>query len=259
MTVLEARARGDGCLSDLVLDRLLVGELAGSHEQTDAESHLAGCPLCRRRYAEIEALPSQAVDAAWLRELHAAETRRRRPTLLAAGALAVTALAAVVLFLRPRAAVEPGAATTRTKGAAMALELYARRGEHAAEPVFADVPLRPGDAIRFRVRAPEAGYLTVLGLDASRRVTRYVPAAPASEAALRVEAGERALDGSVVLDEVLGEEKLFALLCPTADEAARSIAAARAALAAAASPGAVTRLPTPCQQTSASIRKEAVR
>jgi hypothetical protein len=147
----------------------------------------------------------------------------------------------------------------------MALEIFSRRGDRPAEPVFADLPLRPGDAIRFRISAPRDGYFTVLGLDAAQRVTRYVPAEGAPPAHLRQQTGDhdgsRAVDieGSVILDEMLGDEKVIALLCPTADEAERSLDVARTTLATAGSPGAVTRLATPCLQASASFRKEAAR
>ena len=97
-----------------------------------------------------------------------------------------------------------------------------------------------------------SGYLAVLGMDAAARVSAY--------AQLQVpEPGERLLDGSVVLDDVLGTETVLAVLCPTEADARRSIETARAALVRAGSPRKVATLDLPCLQARVSFRKEAPR
>jgi len=272
---LETRARHETCLSDLTLDRLVAGEITAADELAAIEAHLSACALCSRRRSELEAAPAQIPDREWLDKLRTAPPARRRPLILASGAIALAAVAALVLVVRPRtlaptagegavdapAAAGAGAteraASTRIKGSALALDLFVRRGEQPAEPVFADVPLRAGDAIRFRVRAAEGGYLTIIGLDGDGKVSRYAPAG--GGAALPFAAGERAIDGSVILDEAPGEEKVIALLCPDAGSAEASVAAARAALVAAGAPSRVAQLPGPCRQASASFRKETRR
>jgi hypothetical protein len=270
---LEARARHETCLSDLTLDRLVGAEITATDELAAIEAHLSACALCSRRRSEIEASPIQVPDREWLSQVRATPPARRRPLILAGGALAVAAMAALVLVVKPKApaptpregagqaTAAAGAATeeatTRTKGSALALDLFVRRGDLPAEPVFSDVPLRAGDAIRFRVRAPEDGYLAVIGLDSEGKVSRYSPAG--GEAAAPFKAGERAVDGSVILDDAPGEEKVIALLCPDPAAAATSVAAARAALAAAGAPSRVASLPGPCRQAAASFRKEARR
>ena len=45
---------GDGCLSDLALDQLLTGESAGSLAEQTRRRHLAQCPACAARLAELE-------------------------------------------------------------------------------------------------------------------------------------------------------------------------------------------------------------
>jgi len=272
---MEARARHETCLSDLTLDRLVGGEIIAHDELGAIEAHLSACALCSRRRSEIEVAPVQLPDRGWLDKLHAAPPARRRPLVVASGAFALAAAAALLLVVRPATlSPAPGegagdatpaagvgaterSASTRLKGSALALDLFVRRGDGPAEPVFGDVPLRAVDAIRFRVRAPEDGYLAVIGLDGEGKVSRYAPSGGA--AAEPFAAGERALDGSVILDDAPGEEKVFALLCPDAASAETSVAAARATLAAAGAQSRVARLPGACQQAAASFRKEARR
>jgi hypothetical protein len=149
----------------------------------------------------------------------------------------------VVLVVRAR---QPPS-STRLKGAPFALDVVVRRrGGERVEPLVPGETLHEGDALRFRVRAPRSGYLAVLDRDGSGKVS---PFAPHDTAVTPIpEAGERALDGSVVLDGTLGDERLIAVLCPSPDEAARSIEAVAK----------MTDLPADCLQTAISFSKRSL-
>jgi hypothetical protein len=262
---LPARSRPEGCLSDLMLDRLLDGELAAAPELATVEAHLASCPLCQRRRDEIRSAPALAPDPSWAPPgaIVAAGSARRTRRVAAGLTLGLAAAAALALAVRTRDVTPDGGTGTRTKGGAFALDLVVRREGGAVEPVLPQVPLRPGDAIRFRVRAPGPGYLAVVGLDGGGNVTGYVPrageAAPAAapdESAVAGAGAGRLLDGSVVLDDVPGDEQVIAVLCERQADAARAVEAARAALAQAGTARAVKEIALPCRQASASFRKE---
>ena len=183
---LEGGSRAPDCLSDLAFDRLRSGELHGIAEATQRRAHIASCPRCAARFA---AFGEQAV-----------EFRRRAPRIVArvtprrAGRrllpllLYATAAAAAVAFLllrhppAPDGQLLPGGTTM------------------------------PGDALRFRVFAPRARFLALLSVDGAGTLSSYLPPAPML-LPLRAEARQE-LAGAIEMDEVLGAERLIALLCP---------------------------------------------
>jgi hypothetical protein len=270
------RSRPETCLSDRILDRLIVGELAGRAELAAVEGHLASCAVCRRRRAEIEAEPLPTGEPLWRRSAAvavapaaqaapAAKRRRRAGQIGGLAALAMAA-AAVVVLVRARPGGQPDRApewppapvgATQIKGPPFALDVVVRRRDGGrVEPLLPDSALREGDALRFRVRVPRPGYLAVLDIDGRGRVSPY---APRGGGALPVsQAGEFALDGSVVLDNVPGDERLIAVLCANPEEVARSTEVARAALRrAGGAPAQVTRLDLDCLQAHVGFRKLA--
>jgi hypothetical protein len=125
----------------------------------------------------------------------------------------------------------------RTKGPggaqAVALEVFARRGDQVFA-VSAQTPVQQGDAIRFVVRKPAGlDHLLVVGVRSPGAVTVYHPFGGTTSAALDARAGRLEVEGSVVLDDGAGPERVFALL----GRQPIALASVRAALAALAAGG----------------------
>lgn len=229
----------DECASDLQLDRLILGERLPATEQ-----HVAGCARCQARRSELE---EQGV--LFLQEHPAVKLTPRatsRRTLAAWSSTVLLAAAALLLFLRtPQQQV--GSFAERTKGNRPSIGFYVqhagsvRRGQPGER-------VAPQDALRFVVTSQRAGFWAILSRDAAGQVSQYFPSEPS---AARVQAGvERALDASVVLDDVLGREQLYALYCERAIELTPLLAALKRT---AAEPA----WPDGCQVERLSLLKEA--
>lgn len=244
---------GEGCVSDLVLDRLLAGELADSLEGARVERHLGDCASCARRKAAIEADAARFDQEIFVQGLAAQAAREARkggkpaPWRAAFGALTAVAAAAAVVAVLPSGGDVPG---IRTKGGG-ALELIAKTHDGSIERVLPGDALAPGDAIRFEVQAPKGAWVAIVGVDSAQAVTPYVAGAS-------LPGGKEVLPGSIVLDETLGAERIVAVFCekPVATDAL--VEAGRRALAqAGGDPAAVVELGVPnCGQSSVLIRKE---
>ena len=209
-----------GCLSDLVLDGILSDELSFDAQQRVSQ-HVASCARCRerldtmRRFQQtvmvpplVRQAPTQRREGKWLRSWHG-----RTRTVMGARTGIVLALAASVALLVTHGrqtfpSVGVGALEGRSKGENR-LDYYVKRGEQIMKGAPADV-LRPGDRVEFAYRAPTAGYLAILSVDGGGSATVYYPT---GRVTVPIEAGEQVLPQSTLLDEVLGEEEIFALFC----------------------------------------------
>ena len=250
MSMLAAPRRPAGCVSDFLLDRLIADDGAGDPDAANIRAHLASCPRCSNRLAELE-----SVEAPSFRNLFAHSIERKPPRRAGRwtmATIAVTAAAGLVFSARIKRTDDPPAAA-RTKGA-LSLDLALRRpsGE-VTRPAQGDIVF-PGDALRFEITAARPGFVTVLALDASGAVTVY---APASESTLQLEAGvPTLLPGSIVADRTLGPERIVAVLCAEAPDLEElRQAALRALLQAGGAPQRVTELGTPCTEASFMIEK----
>lgn len=203
------RTRGEGCVSDLRMDRWLAGELVAA-DASAIETHVAGCEHCRARLREIEqargVFDAQARDDA--RVLHGCAPSGKRPLALAvSSALSIATLAAGLWFaLLP---TRDSAPVLRLKGA-RGFGFYVQRDG----AVFRGSPgqrLLPGDSLRFVARTAEPVHLAVLSLDGAQRASVYYP--EGERAAELAQGPEQALTSSVRLDAVLGPERLYALFC----------------------------------------------
>jgi Domain of unknown function (DUF4384) len=272
---LPARTRTETCLSDLAIERFLVGE---PPDQSDppTETHLLTCELCQRRRDELAAAPEQVPDQLWWQQQAATAPRRRqmRSVLgLGGGAVTLAAAAALVLAIRtkpfaPAPAPAPAAAT-RAKGGDFLLEVVARHADGKTEHVFEDTVLHPRDRIQFGFTSQAGGHVAVVGLDAAGSVSVYFPDEGASHTPFP--SGTHELPVSITLDETLGAERIVALLCPEPPAPAALIRAGRNALARAplggtGLPGGLAlpeglalndpSLPFPCRQSTVTIHKE---
>jgi hypothetical protein len=185
------------CMSELAIDRLLAGELAAIDADV-ARSHAAGCTRCGALLddalvaeRDFRALPPL--------DLPASPARRYA---IAAGAVAAAAAAVIAIVALPGR----DDAGTRTKGQPI-LGCFV---SHAGDVRRADLAerVRPGDAIALFSTATEPGWLAVTSVDGAGVRSVYVP--PQPYAAGR----EQVVPLSIVLDGVLGPERITGIFCP---------------------------------------------
>lgn len=245
--------RPEACLSDFKLDELVAGELDAAASR-EARAHVAACPSCAgrsaAREAERDAFQAEAPSFAELAELAAragakapeqgapskvvplaAPRPRGRRLLVAAGSVAaagaIAAAAAFALFFRVDPAGDVAGDGTRIKGGAR-VGFFVKRGDAVARGASGE-RVAPGDALQLTYTTQAPAHLAVLSVDASGAASVYYPAGPRAE---RIEPGrEVPLPSSVVLDDTLGEERIFALFCadPIEIEPVRAALAARPA------------------------------
>jgi hypothetical protein len=246
----------DACLSDLVLDRLRTGEVPAT---SDVAAHVDTCARCAARAAELRADARQFADEQFIAG-RAADARaqarargRRLATPVWSGLAAAAAVVVLLLSVRER----PPAPPLRTKGRG-ALDLVVRRADGRVEPVVAGTLLHAGESVRFIVTTDEGGYLAIVGADARQAVTAYQPAIGQARP---IDAGRRQLiDGSVVLDDAPGAERMIAVVCARPLSVDVVTAAARQALArAGGDPRRMSALELDCRQLSFVIEKAAPR
>jgi hypothetical protein len=194
-----------GQLPEGVLERYLADAL-DPQAKARVEALLAVSPELRARLDELRA------DSAAFFVRHPPgplvarfqEGARRRKWWRWSALLApVLAAAAVVLLLLPHP-VEPW---INTKGPVV-LVLH-RKTDSGSAPVSPEVPLAPGDNIRFEAKASASGFLAVLGKDAKGTVTVYHPYG--GTAAAPYDVAQPRLEGAIELDDTLGREDVYAL------------------------------------------------
>jgi hypothetical protein len=254
-----ASTRRPGCASDLDLDEMLAGDLAGSVKEARVKAHLATCQRCRDRLASFAAVEPPPFSYAHAdRRIERPVVARRRWRSAAVVATLACAAAGLVLAVRlgGRAADPAG---ERTKGA-LGLTLMVRRANGVVENIVGEGRLAGGDGIRFSVAASKPGYVVVLGLDAAPSVTVYVPTAPESSPVRVDAAGIASLPGSIVADQTAGFERIVALECELGPGApAVDVLKHRGELALARAhgqPERVTSLDSGCSEASVLVRKD---
>lgn len=190
--------RPEHCLSDLAFDRVLTGE--ASEETSEAlRQHVRGCERCSARLQVLQA--EQRAFAAAARPRSRSEIRMRS-TRIALSTLFLAAAALLLVFIPDRAGI-------RTKGG-MRLDFFVKRNEHVFEAGDGAV-LAPGDVLRFRYSAPNAGWLAVLNVDVVNNVSVFFP--EYDRMAEVPAASQELLPGATELDRSLGAERLVAVFC----------------------------------------------
>jgi hypothetical protein len=188
-----------------VLDRLFVGEAIAP----EAREHVKECERCVGRIGEREAAAAVFAKEAGFEVLVERSVRRTRMPVwrkvsIAGGAVA--AAAALVLLLIPRERAAQNGDGVRTKGGRVSLGLVVKHLDGRIEAAVPPVRLSPGEAIEFEITARKPGFVAVYDVDHNGSSVYAQPR--------RIEAGPRQLlDGSIVLDESLGKERIFAVLC----------------------------------------------
>jgi hypothetical protein len=192
-------------IPDSLLERYLTDAL-DAQAKALLEAALAGSPEDRARLEELRADSAafliQHPPGPFVERFRQERKRARwwREPALLIPMFAASAIALAV-FLVP---IEP---PTRTKGPAI-LVLH-RKTDQGSAVVSSDVPLAPGDSLRFEVKASGNGYIAVLGRDAKGVITVYHPYE--GTAAGPFDVSQPVLPGAIVLDDTLGREDLYVL------------------------------------------------
>ncbi len=197
-------------IPEALLERYLAGDLQGE-ALTKVERALADSPSERAR---LEAL--RADSAAFLikhppgpiaAKLEGSKTSWRRWFMPIFAAVA--ALFLVTVFF-PRADDE-----VTVKGA-IALSAFRQGADGAVHELQPGEVVRPGDRLRFSVKASEDGFLAVLSRDGAGHPSVYFPFGGATAAPHR--AAQPLLAEAVQLDAVLGPERVWAIFGKTSFE-----------------------------------------
>ncbi len=217
------RSGGEGCPSDLMLDRLYAGELPPSAAK-ELQAHVAKCEQCPQRMAArqagFDAFPDvdpRPLLAGIHRRIGAEqESKARRFSLakLLTILAPVSAAAAVAVFLmigRSTHTDQPDRAMTREKGG-LALHVFRQVGDGASEVISGDT-FRPGDRIRFVVDLDRPGLINVLGVESGGALYVAWPQGQGGSVSYGEGKGQ-ALPGAVVLDDSVGRETLYLVSCP---------------------------------------------
>jgi len=240
------------CPSEFALERWRFGELAASPDEAAIVAHVANCPGCRVRQAELttEAQPPFATDAIWAKATAQEPTRRtwRWRSLSWPSAALTTALAVFLVMSRSH---EPDIVT---KGA-WQLGVIAKGRDGHITHLDPGAALSPGDRLRFEVATGWAkASVALVMLDSAGKVSRL---APVGDRALSIAGGKRVLlDEAVQLDSTLGPERIVLVGCSGVLEVSDIVASAERALAAAGGdPRRVSSLGTGCHEESFWISK----
>jgi hypothetical protein len=224
-----ARDNALGCPSDFGLDRLRLGELAGSGDEAETLAHLRQCLDCSRRLRELGEPPTPMdLEAVW-RRVRRGIVRQALGWLLepAPRWFLLAGGVAAVLALTWRSPAPPDIVI---KGGPWRLGVIARTDAGRTFAATPGSPLSAGDRLRFEVSTTwPRGFAAVISLDSAGVVSPLVPAAGQ---AAEVRGGRRLLlDAAVELDETLGPERILLVGCPRAIPVADVVAAGRKALA----------------------------
>jgi hypothetical protein len=212
MTQLPIRTRGAECVSDLQLDARFTGELE-PEVAAQMDAHLEGCERCRVRMARLERArsaflaPGPVFERPGPRRPSPSGLRRLRPRWLmplSAGAALAAALA--LAFLPPRESGEPA---LRSKGGER-IGLFIKRGALVRRGA-SGAHVQPGDQLRFTYSTDVDRYLAIVSIDGAGKRSLYFP--DGARAARVERADDQPLSSSIVLDDVLGRERVIALFC----------------------------------------------
>jgi hypothetical protein len=184
------------CVSELLIDRLLAGELAPA-EAAQARTHAADCAVCHELVSHAEAIARRfAANPPPLRL-----SSHRRGIAVASAAIAMAA-AVVVVAIRPPREAPP---EVRTKGR-VAFGFFVSHAGELRRGQSGEV-VAPADRLQLVVTTERAGWIAVTGVDALG--VRQVYAEPQPLVAGR----DRSLPFSIILDDTLGPSTITGVFC----------------------------------------------
>ncbi len=194
------------CPSDYELDAFWLEEKPKDHP---VQSHLDACERCRERLVEWEQADEKfrtevfpATEEKVVERLSGRRTGILKfftyPRLAAASAV-VLALVLAVALSHPRE--EDRESTYIGIKGTLGLEVYCQRAGQVFRVHTGD-RLLPEDRIRFAVSTSGAGHLMIVSVDQRGEVSLFYPLGP-------VVGGRAELEGSTILDESKGPERIF--------------------------------------------------
>lgn len=196
-------------IPDALLERYVAGALTGD-ALARVERAVAESPSERAR---VDAL--RADSAAFLIShppgplaSRLEQPKRRWMFWLPLAAVATAALGVFVLRDAPE--------DESTVKGSIVFSAFRQRENAAAEELTSGAVVKPGDRIRFSVRTPTDGFVAVLSRDGAGHASVYYPFS-ASQAAPHG-TKDTLLPGAIMLDEVLGAERVWALFSAGAFE-----------------------------------------
>lgn len=212
MSASDARPRH---LSAFHFEAMQLGA-ASADERAWASEHLAHCPRCTRLAAELEAARAHfravVLPATSGRLAQRARGRHSRPRRLWLTAALLLPVAAAGVMLRagvtPRPAADGGADPDVLAKGGPVLSLVARRHGRILN-LRSGEKAWPGDQIRFVLKNVEQPFVLIASVDGAGKATIYVPYDGAASAPVAT-AAEVTVDGSIVLDDAAGPERVFA-------------------------------------------------
>jgi hypothetical protein len=198
------------CPSRLRFDRLLAGELESSDAE-QLEQHAASCARCGAVFAEIkrgyEAFAPGLPEAVAQHVQQRARSARSR-TWTRALVPALAAASVLLAFLAWPARDDSRLETVRLKGTQLKFyvlhEGVVRQGADGER-------VQPGDHVEFAYASERDAYLAIVSIDAARKASVYY--ARAGRAAPMPAARRAVLEESTLLDDTLGPETVYALVC----------------------------------------------
>ncbi len=139
-------------------------------------------------------------------------------------AVAGTALAVMLLWmvLQPQLGLLGGESPDgiRIKGDSTLKLGFFIEQDGKTELVDPQKVLHPGERIQFALTGPKGGFVHLVGVDESGLVSVYYPRSDQSQEEFPGGVG-RPVPGAVLLDETLGRERIFVLVCDQAMKAAQ--------------------------------------
>jgi hypothetical protein len=261
MMALRREARGADCPSDLGLSQIMTGEIGA--DSGAMRAHVHSCLRCRRRLASFESqelppltalAPSPATSVPAARPRVPSSWRRR---LLPIAGLSAAAAAAIVLLVHRGGDPVLTSPDVRVKGE-LALGVVVRRASGQIDRIASGAAVAPGEALRFELAPTAPGYAAILGLDARKVVSVYVP--QDGQPLFLPATGKTVLPGAIALDDAPGAERLFGLVCaePLPLDQLRRRAADRLS-SAGGRPENVRSLDLPCHEATFLIQKSSRR
>ncbi|WP_224247393.1 DUF4384 domain-containing protein [Hyalangium gracile] len=208
MKPLPAPPRGPGCPPVVVLEYMAAGDAI----EPGIAEHVASCAACTEHLHALtqasEAYRRSHPPEQFLRKLDARRSpapawRRWLFAPVAAGACMVLL---AVLFM-------PGSNEVRLKGRTEFGVYVKRPGEASPQPLASGAKVRAGEVLRFHYQPPSDGWLLLISVDGTGRLTVFHPYQ--GSAAARVAGGTLSvLEESIALDDAPGPERLAAIFSP---------------------------------------------
>lgn len=204
---------GASCLRAIELEAHRLGELP-EERRAAVTAHLAGCADCQGRLGELDQdarrfASELNVAAASVQILARLEAERPRRAWLRWAALALPAAAVLaVVSLRPPTP-EPEPRGPLLKGGGPSLKMMLK-GPAGVVPVGPEQALHAGDQIQFLYHAAGHAFVVVVEVDGAGAVTALQPGEHPESWPVQA-SGTHVLPGSIILDEAVGPERVFAV------------------------------------------------